>query len=199
MEQKEAFRKYLLDLNSLLNEELEGKYYQTLDDSSIAYELFKAKVNPIKVLEVFMTILKESPKERLSLRDLRPFLRELTEKEQEGKAITPYERVSKLISYLKYLFAELGVEEDNLIRKLEKLLEEEELFKIEGELYRIEEELFKLLEANSPFYQECLKRALKATNRFSFYWKGKVLEITRKAIIKKCLREKHGIPEFSAL
>ncbi len=199
MEQRGDFKRYLIDLNSLLNEELEGKYYQTSDDNSIAYELFRANVSPIEVLEVFMTILKESPKERLSLRDLRPFLSELTQKEQESKVITPYEKVSRLISYLKYLFAELEVEDDGIIGKLEKLLEEEELFKIEKELYKVEEELFKLLEATSPFYQECLKKALKATNRFSFYWKGKVLEITRKAIIKKCLREKHGIPEFSAL
>ncbi len=199
MEQKEAFRRYLIDLNNLLNEELEGKYYQTSDDTTIAYKLFKANINPIKVLEVFMNIQRESPKERLSLKDLKPFLKELTEKEREEEVITPYEKITKLIDYLNYLFLELKVKDKTLVRKLESLLEEEELLVVERELYKVEEELFKLLKEKSPFYQECLKRALKATNRFSFYWKGKVLDLTKEALIKKCLREKHGIPEFSAL
>lgn len=199
MEQREDFRRYLIDLNNLLNEELEGKYFHSSDDTKIAYKLFKAGINPIKVLEIFMNIQRESPKERLSLKDLKPFLKELTEKESEEEVINPYEKISRLISYLNYFLLELKVKDKTLVKKLESLLEEEELLVVERELYKVEEELFKLLKEKSPFYQECLRKALKVTNKFSFYWRGKVLELTKEALIRKCLREKYGIPEFSAL
>jgi len=146
-----------------------------------------------------MNIQRESPKERLSLKDLKPFLKELTEKESEEEVINPYEKISRLISYLNYFLLELKVKDKTLVKKLESLLEEEELLVVERELYKVEEELFKLLKEKSPFYQECLRKALKVTNKFSFYWRGKVLELTKEALIRKCLREKYGIPEFSAL
>jgi len=199
MDKKEAFSKYLNDLRSLLSESFDGKFYFSgANDMDAARELFNKQIEPLQV----MMILQEEEMDRpFNLSEVKRLVLKKVFSSQEAEPYcAPEERIEELRHFVSFLLSELNAPDDyGIVKKLAELASEEDLLKVESELYKIENNLFKLLKLHSPHYQECARVAAKKVKKFSFYWDKKVLSLTEKALIRECLRKKHGIPPFSSL
>ncbi len=200
MVQERNFREYLEALKELLSEHFEGKFYFVPStDSVAAKELFELKLAPEEVLSFLVKYGEDLISRRFNLFQVKELVKNFSRRPSESSEV-PYSvnRVEILIDFLDSLSRELKLDQSLLKRRLEELLEEEDSFKVERELYRIEDELFNMLE-ETPAGRKCREEAERKVDRFSFYWKGKVLEVTRKALVRECLRKRYGIPEFTSL
>jgi len=198
MDQREAFERYLTDLRALLAENFDGRFYfGGVNDVGAAKELFARGIEP---LQVMMILEDEGIDGRFNLSDVkRLVLSRVSTPVREAELFSPYEKVERLRQFVVSLLIELDAEDRGIVDAFNRLLAEEELFKIEKELHKIEDSLFKILELYSPHSKECAGQAKLKLERFSFYWNEKILELSQKALFRECLRKKHGIPEFTAL
>jgi hypothetical protein len=207
MEQERSFKEYLNEVKELLTEGFaENFFFAGASDVQAARELYSIGVKPIYLLYVLQ---EEGLSGRFCLSQVKELVKERFKREAEREAkqavqsyygeVLPYKRLEKLAAIVRSLLVKLEVEDFGIVERLIELQEEEELLEIERELMRLEELLFKLLESRSPYSKECKEMADKYLEKYAFYWNEKLLELTRKALIKKCLRLKYGIPEFTAL
>ncbi len=110
--------------------------------------------------------------------------------------VSPQERLRYLYTSLQAILLSLPV--DNVII-LEKLREMEDFDNdlIEKELESFEEVFYKFLYSNSQERNEIFKKATDRIASYRFYWDEKVCKMTLKALIKKLLKEKYEVPDFT--
>jgi hypothetical protein len=188
---------YANELFSFLQEHFDGWRPSGTNDFLVVEKWFQSQIEP-----AFLLLLKDELPATFNLREIDELVQSryanycLT-----GQTESPYQRLNRLIEFVEGLFKELGVEDATLVSRLKELQSEENLesFRVEKRLQEAEEALFQLLKERSPFAKECEERAERLVEDYSFYWHSKVLELTKEALIKKCLREKHGVPEFTVL
>jgi hypothetical protein len=207
MEQERSFKEYLNEVKELLTESFAEKFFFSgASDVQAARELYSLGVEPIYLLYVLQ---EEGLGGRFCLSQVKELVKEKYKRDTENDArkaaqsyyceVLPYRRLEKLAAIVKSVLVKLEVEDFGIVERLKELQEEEELLEIERELMRLEELLFKLLERTSPYAKECEEFASRHLEKYAFYWNEKLLELTKKALLRRCLRLKHGIPEFTAL
>ncbi|WP_457680145.1 hypothetical protein [Thermovibrio sp.] len=197
-------KEFINDLVELVTDSHPNFNFSTSIDYSVLLEFVKKGIDAATLA---WAIKKVCPADKVfSLYQIKGEVEELLlesgylkKKREESLSVEPYLKIEKLIEFLNSLFDSLGVSGGRFVCRLRKLLEEEDLLKVERELYRLEEELFNYLMEVSPYYKECKERAERLVSKHAFYWNERVLEFTKREIVKECLRRRHGIPEFTAL
>lgn len=196
------FREYVRDLKEVLSESFEERFFfSPASDIAAARELFRMGVKP---QEVLLILEHESPPGRFSLFHVKELIKSRAGmgsscEVEETSGTGPYARVEAIYSHVRSLLSRLGIDGRELLNRIERLLEVEEPLEIERELIKIEDELLKLLEEKSPASGRCRENVERRLERYSFYWSDRILRLTRKELLRECLRKEYGLPEFTSL
>ena len=207
MDREKSLSEYLNEIKTTLEETYPGSfYYSGSNDTAVVREWYSLEI-PLGF--VLLTLSEEKLPKRFSLKDVRNLVKNRFKnyaKEEAKKALKtlkkdpfPYLKLDKLYKILKSVLLEVGVEDLSILEKLRELKKLEDIRQIENELIRFEETFYEFLSKKSPLGEKCKEVAEKKLSPYRIYWHKKVLQLTEKALIKKCLKEAYGIPDFTIL
>lgn len=111
----------------------------------------------------------------------------------------PYIKLDKLYKILKSILLEVGVKDLSILEILKELRKLEDVMQIERELINFEVTFYKFLFRKSKLADKCKERAEKELFPYKIYWNEGILRLTRSSLIKKCLKDAYGIPDFTIL
>ncbi|SNR61787.1 hypothetical protein [Desulfurobacterium atlanticum] len=111
---------------------------------------------------------------------------------------SPQERLRYLYDILQAILISISVDNVLILEKL-KELENCDVETVEVELERFEELFYKFLFEHSRDKDEILLEAVKELEPYRFYWDEKIYKMTLKALIKKLLKERYEIPDFTTV
>jgi len=201
----EKFYKYARNIIGYLSASLPNLYHGNVDDTKILEKWFKKGI-PEHFINVIIHEVTQEKGIRTRLSDIDKIVmdRFKTYKEELRKSLRddfaseaiPERKLEKLYKLLNDILAELEVYDFTALEKLKKLKKENKL-SIERQLLEIEGKFYTVLFNYSPFSKECLEQSKKKLEKYKFYWPKRTYLSTLKALIKKCLKEKHGVPEFT--
>ncbi len=207
MGERKSLEEYLNEVKVALEEEYpDSFFFSGASDMAVVRNWYKLGIPPHFVL---LALNNDAPPKRFSLFDIdelvRKKYRSFTRDEAREASVSiysetiPYRKLEKLYTILKSVLMEVNVNDFSTIEAVLELRELNDRVLIEKKLSDIERKFFSVLAKNSPFSHECLRQAERKVSMFKFYWQPKVLSATKKALLKKCLKEKHGVPDFSLL
>jgi hypothetical protein len=207
MDKEKSLKEYAKEIVTHLEEEYPSLFfYSGSNDTAVLRDWYSMQIP----LHFVLLVLSENPPQgRFTLRDIDRLVRErfkqFTRKEAKfalgslQEETIPYRKLEKLYTILKSILLELEVEDLSIIEELQELKNRDSLKEIEEELINLEEKFFNLLFEYSPHSEACKQMVTEKLKPYRFYWHERVYEVTERALIKKCLRKKHGIPEFTLL
>jgi len=206
MDKEKGLKEYIKDVIAHIEEEYPSFSYSGSNDSAILRNWYSMQIP----LHFVLLVLSENPPQgRFTLSDIDKLVRErfkqFTRKEAKfalgslQEETIPYRKLEKLYTIVKSILLELEVENFSILERLEKLKKRESLKTIEEELINLEEEFYNLIIERSPYTAECRHLVREKLKPYKFYWHKKVYDVTERALLKNCLRKKHGIPEFTLL
>jgi hypothetical protein len=206
MDKEKSLKEYIKDIIAHLEEEYPSFSYSGSNDIAILRNWYSMQIP----LHFVLLVLSESPPQgRFTLSDIDRLVRErfkqFTRKEAKfalgslQEETIPYRKLDKLYTIIKSVLLELEVDNLSILERIEELKKLESLKRIEEELINLEENFYNLILKRSPYTEECRQLVTEKLKPYKFYWQKKVYEVTERALIKKCLKKKHGIPEFTLL
>jgi len=206
MDREKDLEKYAQEITTLIKDTFPSFFFSGSNDTPTLREWYSLG---IPTSFIHFALDGENLRRRFSLKDVRELVKKKFKrysKEEARKALStleeeriPYLRIDKLYTVLKSVLLDIGVEDLSILNKLNKLKDLEDIKEIEKELISFEEEFFRLLEKKAPMSKKCKELAEKRLMPYKFYWKEKVINVTRNALIKRCLKETYGIPDFTIL
>ncbi len=180
------------------------------DDFAVIRDWYMIGIEPHYVLFAISEGLSQgeiSP--NFKLQDIKEFVKNWYKKEAREEAEEarktfkednlPYNKIEKLARIVKSVLIELNISDFSIVDKIISLKNYPNLFEIEKSLADLEEEFLKIVERNSPKAKKCRRRAESLLKKYSFYWDKKIVKLTKRTLVKKCLRRVYGIPEFSII
>jgi hypothetical protein len=207
MDKEKSLKEYIREIVAHLEEEYPSLFfYSGSNDTAVLRDWYSMQIP----LHFVLLVLSENPPQgRFTLSDIDRLVRErfkqFTRKEAKfalgslQEETIPYRKLEKLYTILKSVLIELEVDDLSIIEQLQRLKSCDSLKEIEEELINLEERFYELLFEHSPHSRMCKQLATEKLKPYRFYWHKKVYEVTERALIKICLRKKHGIPEFTLL
>jgi len=170
---------------------LERWYYLGIPNTLIMKYVTEMEDTPPKTLKELQTIIEKRFKEdkRKEKKQLKILLKSYS---------SPQERLRYLYEILQAVLISISVDNILILEKL-KELEKCEVETIEVELEKFEELFYKFLFEHSKDKDNILVEAAKKLEPYRFYWSEKIYKITLKALIKKLLKEKYEIPDFTTV
>ncbi|TCK05367.1 hypothetical protein [Phorcysia thermohydrogeniphila] len=207
MDKEKSLKEYIREIVTHLEEEYPSLFfYSGSNDTAVLRDWYSMQIP----LHFVLLVLSENPPQgRFTLCDIDRLVRErfkqFTRKEAKfalgslQEETIPYRKLDKLYTILKSILLELEIDDLSIIERLEELKGLDSLKEIEEELINLEEKFYDFLFQYSPYAESCKHLAVEKLKPYRFYWHEKVYEVTERALIKKCLRKKHGIPEFTLL
>ena len=207
MDREKSLSEYLNEIKTGLEEAYPNSFFFSgVNDTPTVREWYSLDI-PLGF--VLLTLSEEKLPRRFSLKDIGDLVKKkfksYTRKEAKDALGTlreetiPYLKLDKLYKILKSVLLEVGVEDLSILEKLRELKKLEDIRQIENELIRFEETFYEFLSKRSPLGEKCKEVAEKKLSPYRVYWHKKVLQLTEKALIKKCLKEAYGIPDFTIL
>ncbi len=207
MDEKKTLGEYVNEVKAALEEVYPNSFFFSgASDMAVIRNWYKLGIPPHFVL---LALNNDSLPNRFSLFDIdevvRKKYRSFTKTEAKEASVLiasetiPYRKLEKLYTILKSILLELDIDDFSCIDPILELKNLNDKTMIERKLEDLEKKFFSILLENSPFASECLKQAEKRLSRFRFYWKKDIALVTKKALVKNCLKEKHGVPDFSLI
>ncbi len=203
----EKFSEYARNIVGYLSDSLSTFYQGGVDDTKILESWFKRGI-PEHFIKVIIHELVNEKGNKVKISDIDKLVKEKYRnfrKEEEKTLRSAYEfenipekKVLKLYEILKNVLLEIDIDDFSIIEEL-KNISGTSKFQLEKDLIRFEGKFFTFLFKHSPFSKDCLTQAREKLESYKFYWPAKTYELTLKALVKKCLKEKHGIPEFTTV
>ncbi|WP_457569895.1 hypothetical protein [Desulfurobacterium sp.] len=198
-----SFSEYAREIIRYISETFPHLHFKGSDDQKIIKRWYHLRIPDNFVMKCVTEMEGDSPK---TLKELGKRIEKLfkLEKKKERKKInqlykgplTTSERLQCLYDILQDVLLSLPVDNVLILEKLREISElDDEL--IEEQLEIFEDDFFTFLLNNSPDKDEILKEATAKLERYRFYWDEKIYKITYKALVKKILRERYEIPEFT--
>jgi len=206
MDEIKSLEDYAKDLLSCIRDHFGTFQWRGSDDYSVIREWYQMGIEPHYVL---LALSESNINGNFRLQEVNDIVKrwyrgECKEEANEARKTLrretlPYNKVEKLAKIVKSVLIELDISDFSIVKKILSLRNYPSLKEVEEALYSLEEEFYKLLEKTSPKAKECKERAEKLLLRYEFYWDENVLKATKKALVRKCLRQIYGIPEFSVV
>ncbi|WP_163328368.1 hypothetical protein GFV12_04770 [Desulfurobacterium thermolithotrophum] len=207
MDKDKSLSEYIDEIQIGLEEAYPGKFFFSgSNDLSVVRRWYSLNI-PLGF--VLLALSDEELPKRFSLKDIDELVVKKFRKYAQDEAkfalgalrkeVIPYAKLEKLYKILQSILLEIGIEDFSLLEKLKELKRIEDIKQLEEELINFEKTFYSFLYKNSPFRKECKNYAEKLLAPYNIYWHKKVLQLTKKALIKKCLKEKYGIPDFTIL
>ncbi|ADU96440.1 hypothetical protein Theam_0468 [Thermovibrio ammonificans HB-1] len=196
MDEREALLNYYREISQFLEDHFEGFRLGGPYDMEVIRQWFRYNLPPYYLLR-----LKDELPESFTLRDIGDFVlrRFLSERNVSfvPSPVGPSSALERLALRVREILGELGVSDFSIAERILELAADDDLLEVEKELYSLEKHFFKLLAARSPYAKECREFARKKLEPFRTRWSDKVLALTEQALVKRCLWEKHNVPEFT--
>jgi len=206
MDEIKSLEDYARDLLSCIRDHFDNFQWGGSDDYNVIREWYQMGIEPHYVA---LAISESNVSGIFRLQEVKDIVKrwyrsECKEEADEARKTLknetlPYNKVEKLAKIVKSVLIELEASDFSVVRKILSLRDYPSLKEVEEALYSLEEEFYKLLEKTSPKAKKCKERAEKLLLRYEFYWDENVLKATKKALVRKCLRQIYGIPEFSVV
>jgi len=201
-------REFIKEVLSYIEAEFPNTFYHSGSNDTVL--LRKWHSMGITPQHISHALSEEPPEGRFTLQDIdstvpKYYTRFLSQEAEDArntleKETIPHERLRKLSKVVKLTLIELGAHDSSIPEQISRLaLEESNLLKLERALSKLEEHFYAILLKRSSHTKECLKSAEKALRQYGNYWEPEIVKMTKTALVKKCLKEKHRIPEFSVL
>ena len=210
MDSVKSLEEYAEEVFRALTEHFEGFDLKGSDDMPVLREWFVLGIDPNYVVYAISDGMSQGKiNDRFSLTNIGKFVvnwfkRECRREAEEARRsireeTLPYNRIEKLAKIVKSVLVELKVSDQSLVNRILNLRNCSDLMEVERALSSLEDEFLKVVERNSPKTKECKRKVERLLERYSLYWDEKILKITEKTLVKKCLKRAYGIPEFSVI
>jgi len=206
MDEIKSLDEYAQEVLDCIRDRYENFSYRGQDDIAVIREWYNLGIEPHYVL---MALSEENVPDRFTFRDIREivkqwFFRECRREADEArrsfsKETLPYNKLEKLYKIVKSILIELQVRDLSIAEKILSLRNYPNLLEVEKALQEIEDRFYEIVEMHSPKLKECREEVKRKLEPYTFYWDVKVYRLTERALIRKCLKREHGIPEFSAV
>jgi len=201
------FTEYAREIVNYLSESFPSLYHGGSDDSQILRKWYRKRI-PEHLIKLIIEELPAKDAKNIKLSDIdravmerfASYIREeekTLRREIERERI-PERKLEKLAKLIQNILIEIGVDDLSVAERIGKL-SELDTFTAEKELYRVEREFYRMLLRSSPHSKECIERSKEQLKKYRFYWPRDSYFTTLKALVKKCLKEKHEIPEFTVV
>ncbi|WP_457568232.1 hypothetical protein [Desulfurobacterium sp.] len=198
------FSEYANEIVKYISETFPGLHFRGNNDLKIIKEWYYLAI-PEKFIMKFVTEMEENPPS--SFEELGKKVIEMykVEKSRERKQIkmdmhntnlSPGEKLKCLYNILQDVLLSISVDNVFILEKLKEISElDDEL--IEEQLEEFEDVFFSYLLNHVPDRERLKRDAAARLEKYRFYWDEKIYKITYRALIKKILRERYEIPEFT--
>ncbi|OMH40811.1 hypothetical protein [Desulfurobacterium indicum] len=199
-----SFSEYAREIIKYISETFPYLHFKGSDDQKIIKRWYHLRIPDKFVMKCVTEMQEDSPKtlKELGKRVEKLFKLEKKKERKEKKQLykegplTTSERLQCLYDILQDVLLSLPVDNVLILEKLREISElDDEL--IEEQLEIFEDDFFAFLLNNLPDKDEILKKVTAKLERYRFYWDEKIYKITYKALVKKTLRERYEIPEFT--
>lgn len=208
---RQSYKEFAIDMIGRIKESCPTKFYSSgANDNAVLKILYLTSIPDTVIMKTVEVEAKK--RKRFCLADLKSqIFREFKKFTRENPGfsrgelkteVVPTARLSKLKNVLVALIIENLGDIDKLqnlsfLEKIEKLKTKKSKQVIEKELYKIENDFYSFLLKEFPDAKDCIKSSIPKVNPYKYYWKRDTYLITLRAIIKRCLKEKYNVPEFT--
>ncbi|WP_297445310.1 hypothetical protein [Desulfurobacterium sp.] len=197
------FNEYAQEIIKYIAETFPNLYFRGNDDLKIIKRWYYLAIPETFIMKCVTEMEGDSPK---TLRELGKKIENLfkIQKKKEREKINKLyksplsaaERLQYLYDILQGILLSLPVDNVLILEKLKDISELDGDL-IEEALEGFEDDFFAFFIKYLPEKEEILKEAAAKLERYRFYWDEKIYKITYKALVKKMLRERYEIPEFT--
>ncbi|WP_456397476.1 hypothetical protein [Desulfurobacterium sp.] len=198
-----SFSEYASDIIKYISETFPHLHFKGIEDQKIIKHWYYLRIPSNFVKKCVTEMEGDSPKTLKELGRRIEKLFKLEKRKERDKIsqlyrspLTTSERLQCLYDILQDVLLSLPVDNVLILDRLKEIREfDDEL--VEEQLEIFEDDFFAFLLNNLSDKDEILKEVTARLERYRFYWDEKIYKITYKALIKKILRKRYEIPEFT--